>query len=127
MIPLVKRLSFYTAPLWLLAITSSVFAQDEPHAVSLPNGMTIHTWFIIGAAGAFLAWSISYSLQLQKEAMERKKRPSNLAERRKELLDKIADLEERKEAGKVSDPRYKHEMKELRFHLARVLEAIAKG
>jgi hypothetical protein len=124
--PLVKRLP-YTVPVWLLAISSSLFAQDEPHSVNLPNAMTIHTWFIIGATGAFLAWSLSYSIQLQRESLERRKSPASLLKHKEELLDKIADLEKRKEEGQITEPRYKHELRELKFHLAKVLERTAKN
>ncbi len=95
---------------------------QDVRSVELPNPMTIHTWFIIAAAGAFLAWSISYAVQLQKEAVQRKKERSDVLKQKDELLDKIADLESRKEAGQVTEQKYKHEMKELRFRLARILE-----
>ena len=41
-----------------------------PREIQLPNPMGAHTWFIIVAVGAFLAWCISYVLQLQKEEAE---------------------------------------------------------
>jgi hypothetical protein len=88
--------------------------------------MTIHTWFIIGVVGAFLCWCISYALQMQREALERKKDRTDVLRQKEELLDQIADLETRKEAGEVTDQRYKHELKELRFRLAKVLDKIAR-
>src|SRR3977135_4047586 len=66
------RAACWTA-LWMLCGTAAL-AQDDntPHSAVVPNPMDIHTWFIILAVGAFLAWSISYSLQLQKEALKRR-------------------------------------------------------
>jgi hypothetical protein len=106
------------------AFAASAIAQ-EARSVNLPNPMTIHTWFIIAAVGAFLAWSISYAIQAQKEAVRRQKDRSDVVRQKDELLDRIADLEARKEAGKVADPKYRHEMKELRFRLAKTLEKAA--
>ena len=72
--------------------------------------MGAHTWFIIIAIGAFLLWSISYSLQLHKEAMARKKGRDELVRHKEELLDKIADLEAQKESGAVAEKKYKQDM-----------------
>src|SRR5262245_41326362 len=116
---------FVTASLGLLIVTSSVMAQEGPRSVDLPNRMTIHTWFIIGVVGAFLAWCISYAIHLQREAIERARSRTDLTKQKEELLDQIATLEERKEAGQVTDQKYKHELKELRFRLGKVLEKIA--
>ena len=99
-------------------------AQDV-RAVEVPNPMSLHTWFIIAAVGAFLVWSISYTIQLQKEAIERKKGRSDLSKQRELLLDSIAELENKKDAGQITDQKYKNEMKELRFRLSKVLEKIA--
>jgi hypothetical protein len=99
-------------------------AQDV-RVVEVPNPMSLHNWFIIGAVGAFLVWSISYAIQLQKEAIERKKDRSDLSKQREQLLDSIAELENKKEAGQITDQKYKHELKELRFRLSKVLEKIA--
>ena len=100
-----------------------LFAQEEgARTADVPNAMGVHTWFIILAVGAFLLWSISYSLQLHKEALARKKGRENLTRRKEELIDRIADLEARKEAGAVPEKKYKQEMKDLRFQLAKVLE-----
>jgi hypothetical protein len=107
--------------LLFLALATPAFAQDA-RSVDLPNAMNIHTWFIIGAAGAFLAWCISYAIQLQREAMERKSDHGDLRQQKEELLDKLAQIEAQKENGEISDQRYKHEHKELRFRLAKVLE-----
>ena len=100
-------------------------AQEGPRSVDLPNRMTVHTWFIIGVVGAFLAWSISYAIQLQKDAIQRVKSRTDLVKQKEELLDQIAALEERKEAGEVTDQKYKHELKELRFRLGKLLEKIS--
>jgi hypothetical protein len=122
--PLATRL-LVIAPLGLLMLTAPVLAQEGPRSVDLPNRMTVHTWFIIGVVGAFLAWSISYAVQLQKEAIQRAKSRTDLSKEKEDLLDQIADLEERKEAGQVTDQKYKHELKELRFRLGKVLEKIS--
>jgi hypothetical protein len=111
-------------PLGLLVLCSSAFAQDEPTVTRLPNPMSIHTWFIIAAAGALLAWSLSYSLQLQKEALKRKKGREDLRQQKEHLLDKIAALEERRESGHVGEKQYKQELKELKFYLSRVLDKL---
>ena len=52
-------------------------------------------------AAAFLAWSISYSLQLRKERLARRKGREDIVKRKDELIDKIVDLETRKEAGRL--------------------------
>ncbi len=103
-----------------------LLAQEEGARTSAdaPNAMGAHTWFIILAAGAFLAWSISYSLQLRREALARLKGREELVRRREELLDQIEDLQTQNEAGTIPEKRYKQELKELKFHLARVLEKI---
>src|SRR5215467_7531641 len=110
--------------LFLLLAATPAFAQDA-RSVDLPNAMNIHTWFIIGAAGAFLAWCISYAIQLQREALERKTDRGDLRKQKEEMFDKLATLETQKESGQISEQRYKHEHKELRFRLAKVLEQIA--
>ena len=102
--------------------------QDEagPKTAEVPNAMGAHTWFIIIAAGAFLAWSISYSLQLHKEALARKKGREGLIHRKDELIDQIADLQTRKEAGSISEKEYKQDLKDLKFHLSKVLEKLGQ-
>src|SRR5687767_3817410 len=93
-----------------------LFFQENPGApVTMPNAMGAHTWFVIGAVGAFLLWSISYSLELQKQALKRKNSRADIVRRREELLDRIAELEAGKEAGKISERKYKDELKDLRF------------
>jgi hypothetical protein len=98
--------------------------QDDAGPVKVPNAMGAHTWFIILAVGAFLLWSISYSLQLQKEALQRRKGREQFVRRKEELIDRIAALEENKEAGTISEQKYKQELKELKFHLSKVLEKL---
>jgi hypothetical protein len=100
--------------------------QEEAAPVKTSNAMATHNWFIILAVGAFLLWSVSYSLHLQKEALKRKKGREDLLLRKDTLLDKIADLDEQKESGKISDKKYKEEMKELRFQLSRVMDLLGK-
>jgi hypothetical protein len=110
---------------WLLAFSSPSFAQEGPRSINLPNPMNIHTWFIIGAVGAFLAWCISYTIQSHKEALARQTGKGDLHGQREEILNRIADLENRKDSAQISDQRYKHEMRELRFRLGRILQKIA--
>ena len=100
--------------------------QEEAAPVKTSNAMATHNWFIILAVGAFLLWSISYSLHLQKEAVKRKKGREDLLHRKETLLDKIADLEGQKEAGKISDRKFKDELKELRFQLSRIMDLLGK-
>jgi hypothetical protein len=86
--------------------------------------MGAHTWFIIVFAAAFLAWSISYSLQLRKEALARKKGREDLVKRKDELIDRIANLEAEKDAGRLDEKKYKQELKDLKFQLSKALERI---
>jgi hypothetical protein len=100
-----------------------LLAQDEgARTADVPNAMGAHTWFIILAVGAFLLWSISYSLQLHKEALARRKGRDELIRRKEELLDQIARLEEQKESGAIAEKKYKQDLKDLKFHLSKILE-----
>jgi len=100
-----------------------LLAQDEgARTADVPNAMGAHTWFIIVFAAAFLAWSISYSLQLRREAMARRKGREDLVHRKDELIDKIAEVEAQKESGRLDEKRYKQELKDLKFQLSKVLE-----
>jgi len=102
-------------------------AQEGARTAQVPNPMGAHTWFIILAIGSFLAWSISYSLQLHKEALMRKKGRQDLIRRKEELLDQIADLEARRESGSITEQKYKQELKDLKFHLTKTLEKLGSG
>jgi hypothetical protein len=99
-------------------------AQETPQTANVPNAMGAHTWFIIIAVGAFLAWSISYSIQLQKEALQRKKSREDMLDLKDTILDEIAELETRKEADAISAQKYKQELKDLKFRLSRILEKL---
>ena len=102
-----------------------LFLQDQgTRTVDVPNAMGAHTWFIILAVGAFLLWSVSYSLQLHREALARKKGREELVRRKEELLDQLADLESQKESGAIGEKKYKQDLKDLKFHLAKVLERL---
>src|SRR3989475_11345456 len=98
-----------------------LFLQDQQ---TVHNAMGAHTWFIILAVGAFLLWSISYSIQLHKEALSRRKGRDELIRRKEELLDQIAGLEEQKESGAIAEKKYKQNLKDLKFHLSKVLEKL---
>jgi hypothetical protein len=108
--------------IFLLLLVQSEGAQTE----NVPNAMGAHTWFVILAAGAFLLWSISYSLQLHKEALARRKGRDELARRKEELLDEIARLEDQKESGAIAEKKYKQDLRDLKFHLGKVLEKLGK-
>ena len=102
-------------------------AQDDgPKTADVPNAMGAHTWFVIFAVGAFLLWSISYSLQLHKEALAKRKGRDDLVRRRQELIDSIADLEEQKEAGTIAEKKYKQDLKDLKFQLAKVVDKLRR-
>ncbi|PYR69484.1 MAG: hypothetical protein DMG20_07285 [Acidobacteria bacterium] len=102
-----------------------LFLQVEgTRTVDVPNAMGAHTWFIILAVGAFLLWSLSYSIELHKEALARKKGREDLVHRKEELIDQIADLETQKESGAIAEKKYKQDLKDLKFHLAKVLEKL---
>src|SRR5688572_11177955 len=92
--------------LTLAASTAVPATAQDVRSVNLPNPMSIHTWFIIAAAGAFLAWSISFAIQRQHEAARRNKERSDVVRQKDELLDRIAALEARKEAGQVTEQKY---------------------
>ncbi len=101
-------------------ILLTLLAQEGEKAITVPNAMGAHTWFIIIAVGSFLAWSISYSLQLHKEALKRKGRAA-LMERKEQLIDLITELETQKEAGSITERNYKQELKDLKFRLSKII------
>src|SRR5438094_10621503 len=102
-----------------------LFLQDQgTRTADVPNAMGAHTWFVILAVGAFLLWSISYSLQLHKEALARRKGRDELVRRKDELLDEIARLEDQKESGTMAEKKYKQDLRDLKFHLGKVLEKL---
>ena len=102
-------------------------AQDDgAKTADVPNAMGAHTWFVIFAVGAFLLWSISYSLQLHKEALAKRKGRDDLVRRRQELIDSIADLEEQKEAGTIAEKKYKQDLKDLKFQLAKIVDKLRR-
>jgi hypothetical protein len=102
-----------------------LLAQDQgAKTADVPNAMGAHTWFIIIVVGAFLAWSISYSLQLHKEALARKKGREDIVSRKNELIEQVANLEAQKDAGTISEKKYKQDMKDLKFQLSKVLEKL---
>ena len=102
-----------------------LLAQDAgAQTADVPNAMGAHTWFIIIAIGAFLLWSVSYSLQLHREALARRKGREEVVRRKEEILDQIADLEAQKESGAIAEKKYKQDLKDLKFHLAKVMERL---
>jgi hypothetical protein len=104
-----------------------LLVQDQgARTADVPNAMGAHTWFIIIIVGAFLAWSISYSLQLHKEALARKKGREDLVRRKDELIDQVANLEAQRDAGAIPEKKYKQDMKDLKFQLSKVLEKLGK-
>jgi hypothetical protein len=100
--------------------------EDGVRTAEVPNAMGLHTWFIIIAFGTFLAWAISYSLYLHKEALKRKKGREDLFKWREQLIDQIVELEAQKEAATIPDKKYKQEMKELRSQLSKVIDRLGQ-
>jgi len=113
--------------LWLICAIP-VFAQDDntPRSAVVPSPMGIHTWFIIFAVGAFLAWCISYSLQLQKEALKRRTSREGLMLRRNQYMEELAELESQREADTISEQRFKRLYINTKLRLAKVLEQIGQ-
>jgi hypothetical protein len=111
--------------LWPLA----ALAQEEvgPRPITIPNPMAAHTWFIIAAVGAFLAWCVSYVLQFRRNQLSKKtdkaKREALLLEK-DELLNHIADLESQKNAGTLPGPRYEKEFRKARGRLSEILSRL---
>jgi hypothetical protein len=101
-----------------------VQSDGGAQTADVPNAMGAHTWFVILAAGAFLLWSISYSLQLHREALARRKGRDEMLRRKEELLDEIARLEDQKDSGAIADRKYKQDLRDLKFHLGKVLEKL---
>lgn len=101
-----------------------LLVQEGARTSEVPNVMGAHTWFVILAVGAFLAWSISYSLQLHKEALKRKRGRQELMHRKEEVIDQIAELESHLEAGSITESKYKQELKDLKFRLSKLLEKL---
>src|SRR5262245_32526157 len=102
-----------------------LLVQDEAaRTADVPNAMGIHTWFIIIVVGAFLLWSISYTLQQHKEALARKKGREDLVRRKDELIDQIAELEAQKTAGAIPEKKYKQDVKDLKFQLRKTLDRL---
>src|SRR5438445_3609067 len=101
-----------------------LFLQEGTRTVDVPNAMGAHTWFIILAVGAFLLWSLIYSIELHKQALARKKGREDLVRRKEELIDQIANLETQKESGAIAEKKYKQDLKDLKFHLVKVLEKL---
>ena len=103
-------------------------AQDEsgPREVDLPNPMGAHTWFIILAVGAFLAWCISYVLQLQKEKLNTQPQRGSLLRQKDELLDRLAELEAQKEAGTITPQRYEKEFRKTKGRLSEIVGRLGR-
>ena len=108
----------------LLPLTALAQDEEGPRDVQLPNPMGAHTWFIILAVGAFLAWSISYVLEVQKERLRTKPQRGSLLRQKEELLDRLAELESQKEAGTIAGPRYEKEFKKVKGRLSEVLHRL---
>ena len=101
-------------------------AEGGSQSADVPNAMGAHTWFVILVVGAFLLWSISYSLQLHKEALARRKGREDLVRRKEEILDEIARLEDQKDSGAIAEKKYKQDLRDLKSHLGKVLEKLGK-
>jgi hypothetical protein len=103
----------------------TALAQEEvgPRPIHVANPMEAHTWFIVAAVGAFLAWCISYVLQFRKNQAARgdKSKREALLREKEELLSRIAELESLKGAGSIPEPRYEKEFRKARGRLSEVL------
>jgi hypothetical protein len=113
-----------------LALPILVFAQEEgagARDVEIPNPMGAHTWFIIVAVGAFLAWCISYCLELHKESIDQKPQREDLLRQKEQTLNRIAELESQKESGTLSQERYDKEFKKAKARLSQVLERLGRN
>jgi len=120
---IIRTASVLCWALWAVAIQ----AQEEgPREIELPNPMGAHTWFIIIAVGAFLAWCISYVLQLQKEKLTRQPQRGSLLRQKEEVLDRLAELESQKEAGSISAQRYEKEFRKAKGRLSEVMGRLAR-
>jgi hypothetical protein len=121
-----KSLALALSTLAALALLPMVaLAQDEvgPRPIRVPNSMEAHTWFIVAAVGAFLAWCISYVLQFRRNQAARgdKEKREALLREKDNLLGQIAELEAQKEAGAIPEPRYEKEFRKARGRLSEVL------
>jgi hypothetical protein len=121
---IIIRAIFWTAS---LLVPVAALAQDEGvREVELPNPMTPHTWFIIVAVGAFLAWCISYVLTLQRERLSQQNAPQreSLLRRKEELLDRLTKLDAQKDAGTIPQARYDKEFRKARGQLSEILRRL---
>ena len=111
----------------LALLPSAAMAQQEgPREIQIPNPMGAHTWFIIVALGAFLAWCISYVLQIQKEKLSNRPERGSLLRQKEELLDRLASLDSEKEAGTISAQRYEKEFRKAKGRLSEVLARLGR-
>jgi len=113
----------------LMLCASPVLAQEDnsPRSAVVPSPMGIHTWFIIVAFGAILAWCISYSLQLQRDSLERMKSREGLLLRKKKFMEDLAKLESQRDAGAISEQQFKRQYVNTRLRLAKVLELLEQN
>ena len=115
--------------LLLIATAAVAVAQEEesaPRSVEVANPMGAHTWFIIVAVGVFLAWCISYCLQVQKENLRRKPARDEFLRQKDQWLDRIAELESQRDAGTISADKFEREFKKARSRLSDVLSRLAR-
>lgn len=89
-----------------------------------PNPMAAHTVFIVAIVGAFLAWAVSFSIHTARERSDGRRERQRLLDERERILDRIADLEDERESGRIDAARYKLRARRLRGDLARVVEAL---
>ena len=108
----------------LLAPVTALSQTEGPRDVKIPNPMGAHTWFIILSVGAFLAWCISYVLELQKERLKARPQRGSLLRQKEELLDHLAELAVQKEAGSISLQRYEKDFRKTKGRLSDVLNRL---
>jgi hypothetical protein len=123
-----KDIILATGVLACALFPTALLAQEEEtiREVQLPNPMGPHTWFIIIAVGAFLAWCISYVLQLQKEKLSNQPERGALLRQKEELLNRLAELESQQETGAISAQRYEKEFRKAKGRLSEVVTRLAR-
>jgi hypothetical protein len=120
---IIRTAAILSCALWPVVVLGQ---EEGPREIQLPNPMGAHTWFIIVAVGAFLAWCISYVLQLQKEKLTSQPQRSTLLRQKEELLDRLAELESQKEAGTISAQRYEKEFRKAKGRLSEIIGRLAR-
>jgi ABC-type transport system involved in cytochrome bd biosynthesis fused ATPase/permease subunit len=116
------RLFYIVLP--VLAILVRALPVHAQSVQEIPNAMSAHTVFIIVITAAFLTWAASFSLYALKERTNKQKERQILGTLREKILDELAEVETAREAGAISEGRYKNRFKTLRGDLSRVIDKL---